>query len=144
MTSNTIAISSDHAGVELKSQLVAFLKTLDMNVIDLGPHTMDSVDYPDFANHLCANLLEGLAGRGILICGSGIGMSIAANRHPHIRAALVQTPEVAGLSRQHNDANVLCLGARFVDTETAKACVKTFLTTKFEGGRHANRVAKLG
>lgn len=144
MSSNTIAISSDHAGVELKARLVAFLKTLDMKVIDLGPDNMDSVDYPDFANRLCANILEGLAGKGILICGSGIGMSIAANRHPHIRAALVQTAEAATLSRQHNDANVLCLGARFLNDETAKACVKAFLTTAFEGGRHAGRVGKLG
>lgn len=139
-TVNTIAIASDHAGVELKAALMRSVAGMH----DLGPNSTDSVDYPDYANRLCEWVLAAPGRRGILICGSGIGMSIAANRHAGIRAALVGAPELAGLARQHNDANVLCLGARFVSEASAVACVEVFLNTAFEGGRHAKRVEKLG
>jgi ribose 5-phosphate isomerase B len=141
---NTIAISSDHAGIELKAALVAFIEQSGFAALDLGPYNQHSVDYPDYANLLCNDIKHGKAIKGVLICGSGIGMSIAANRHKEIRAALVHNVETATLCRQHNDANVLVLGARFLDEATAIACLKAFLTTEFEGGRHANRVAKLG
>lgn len=139
----TIAISSDHAGVELKAHLVAMLQNSGFDVLDLGPSDTTSVDYPDYAKLTCNAVSEGRAARGVLICGSGIGMSIAANRFKDIRAALVHNVETATLCRQHNDANVLVLGARFLDETTATACMHAFLTTDFEGGRHANRVAKL-
>ena len=135
-----IAIASDHAGFELKSALIRMFS----DVTDLGPATKDSVDYTDFANKLCEWVLAGENRRGVLICGSGIGMSIAANRHPGIRAALVDNPELVMLARQHNEANVLCLGARFMTEELAQACLHTFLRTEFEGGRHQKRVEKLG
>lgn len=143
-TTNTIALASDHAGLELKASLVNAIKAAGYEALDLGPHSSESVDYPDYANVLCDAIAAGKATRGILICGSGIGMSIAANRHPHIRAGLVHTPELARLTRQHNDANVLVLGARFVDDSTAKAVTTAFLTTAFEGGRHQTRINKLG
>ena len=133
------AIASDHAGVELKTKLVA-----ETGALDLGPNDAASVDYPDYANALCEWVLTAPGRKGILICGSGIGMSIAANRHKHVRAALVHNAELATLARQHNDANVLCLGARFVTIDQATACGKAFLNTDFEGGHHAKRVEKLG
>lgn len=118
-------------------------KKLGWNPVDLGPNSTDSVDYPDFALALADGIKASRAEYGVLICGSGIGMSIAANRHRHIRAALCHSAETAKLCRQHNNANVLVLGARIVDTATAATALEAFLTTGFEGGRHASRVAKL-
>ncbi len=140
----TIAIASDHAGVELKSALADEIRRLGHDAADLGTNSSDSVDYPDYANAMAAWMTKNPGNMGVLICGSGVGISIAANRHKHLRAALVSTPEVAALARQHNDANVLCLGARFIDAATAKACLAKFLATDFEGGRHAKRVEKMG
>jgi ribose 5-phosphate isomerase B len=139
-----IAIASDHAGFELKNLLKAELSVMGFEPLDMGAHGPVSVDYPDFANALAEAMAQGRAKRGVLICGSGIGMSIAANRHRHIRAALVHDGLGARLARQHNDANVLCLGARLVGSDVAKDCLRVFLTTDFEGGRHQNRVTKLG
>lgn len=139
----TIAIASDHAGVALKEVLKDQLLALGMLPEDLGAHSKDSVDYPDYANQLAKWVLARDARRGILICGSGIGMSIAANRHKGIRAALCRNVEDASLARQHNNANVLCLGERLTDTQAAKEILKVFLTTAFEGGRHETRVTKM-
>jgi ribose 5-phosphate isomerase B len=139
-----IAIASDHAGFALKEILKAELVQLGFGVLDLGPDSEASVDYPDYANALAGALEQGQAKRGVLICGSGIGISIAANRHRHIRAALIHDGLGARLCREHNDANVLALGARLIGVDVAKDCLKVFLTTDFAGGRHQNRVAKLG
>ena len=146
MTGNreTIAIASDHAGVDLKETLKGALQELDFTPLDLGTNGSASVDYPDFADRLAQALADGKARRGVLVCGTGIGISIAANRHRHIRAALVHDMTSARLTRQHNDANVLCLGARLIGVDVAKDCLRVFLETDFEGGRHQNRVAKLG
>ncbi|HZS82601.1 MAG TPA: ribose 5-phosphate isomerase B [Stellaceae bacterium] len=141
---DTVALAADHAGYELKATLAAILRERGLTVLDLGTTSRESVDYPDFAAALAKALKAGRATRGILACGSGIGMSIAANRHPGIRAALCHDGLTARLARQHNDANVLVLGGRLIGIETARDCVETFLTTPFEGGRHARRVAKLG
>jgi len=143
MSEETIAIAADHGGFDLKSILVHELRALGYEVLDLGTMTRDSVDYPDFAATLASAIVDGRAARGVLICGSGIGMSIAANRHRAIRAALVHDDTSARLARQHNDANVLVLGARLLGPEVDKDCVKTFFSTQFEGGRHARRVAKM-
>lgn len=143
MSEETIAIAADHGGFDLKSVLVHELRALGYEVLDLGTMTRDSVDYPDFAATLASAIVDGRAARGVLICGSGIGMSIAANRHRAIRAALVHDDTSARLARQHNDANVLVLGARLLGPEVAKDCVKTFFSTQFEGGRHARRIAKM-
>lgn len=139
----TIAIANDHAGTALKFRLMQELESLGYTVVNLGTDANDSVDYPDYGHAMAQTLKAGNAERGILICGSGIGISIAANRHAHIRAALCHNVETATLSRQHNDANVLVLGARMVDEATALGCLHAFLNTAFEGGRHQNRVAKL-
>jgi ribose 5-phosphate isomerase B len=141
--SETIAIAADHGGFDLKSILIPELRALGYTVLDLGTMSGDSVDYPDFAATLADALVAGRAMRGVLICGTGIGMSIAVNRHRSIRAALVHDGTSARLARQHNDANVLVLGGRIVGVEVAKDCVKTFFATEFEGGRHARRVAKM-
>lgn len=138
-----VAIGSDHAGVHLKEDLVEELTIQGFEVVDFGTHGKDSVDYPDIANRVCDAVLKGIP-YGILLCGSGIGMSIAANRHAGIRAALCNDGLSAELSRKHNDANVLCLGARVLGPETAKRAMKRFLNTEFEGGRHLFRVEKLG
>jgi len=138
-----IAIASDHAGFELKKILLREIEQLGFSAHDLGTHNTDSVDYPDYANAL-AEWMKKNDGMGVLICGSGIGISIAANRHTHIRAALCHDGLEAQLSRQHNDANVLCLGARIIGIDAAKDCMKQFLHTEFEGGRHVKRVEKLG
>ena len=138
-----VAIASDHAGYPLKTALVSVLKKLGFAVLDLGTTGIESVDYPDFANALAATMRAGEAQRGVLVCGTGIGISIAANRHPELRAALCHDSLTARLARQHNDANVLCLGARVIGSDTARDCVEAFFTTGFEGGRHAARVAKL-
>jgi ribose 5-phosphate isomerase B len=140
----TIAIASDHAGFELKEALKAALSELDFTPLDLGTSGSASVDYPDFADRLAGALAEGKAKRGVLICGTGIGISIAANRHRHVRAALIHDVTGARLTRQHNDANVVCLGARTTGVDVAKDCLRVFLGTDFEGGRHQSRVAKLG
>ncbi|WP_119678592.1 ribose 5-phosphate isomerase B [Indioceanicola profundi] len=138
-----IVIASDHAGLEMKAELRAMMEEAGHTVLDLGPHSRDSVDYPDFADALAAALKDGRAARGVLICGSGIGISIAANRHRHVRAALCHDATTARLCREHNDANVIVLGARTTGAEIARDCVTTFLATPFAGGRHARRVAKL-
>jgi ribose 5-phosphate isomerase B len=142
--SDTVAIAADHGGFDLKEILVPVLQAAGIAVLDLGTTSREAVDYPDIAETLAAALAAGRAQRGILICGTGIGISIAANRHPGIRAALCHDALTARLARQHNDANVLALGGRVIGVETAKDCLMTFLDTPFEGGRHARRVAKLG
>jgi ribose 5-phosphate isomerase B len=139
----TVAIASDHGGFELKALLVPELRALGLTVLDLGTGSSEPVDYPDYAEKLVGAILEGKAARGILICGTGIGMSIAANRHRAIRAALCHDATTARLARQHNDANVLCLGGRVLGAETARDCVTSFLTTSFVGGHHVPRIAKL-
>ena len=138
-----IAIASDHAAVEMKAQLVAWLRDAGHGVIDLGPDGTASVDYPDFGYKLAASIADGSATRGIALCGSGIGISIAVNRNPACRCALVGEPLSAKLAREHNDANVLALGARLTGLDMAKACVDAFLTTDFGGDRHRRRVDKL-
>lgn len=140
----TIAIASDHAGFELKGLLKDELAALGYEALDLGTNSASSVDYPDFADRLALVLKDGRARRGVLVCGTGIGIAIAANRHRHIRAGVVHDATSARLTRLHNNANVLCLGARLTGTDVAKDCLRVFLTTDFEGGRHENRVAKLG
>jgi ribose 5-phosphate isomerase B len=139
----TIVIAADHGGVELKALLVADLRARGFDVLDLGTHNSDSVDYPDIAQALAKAIREGRAKRGVLLCGSGIGMSIVANRFSEIRAALVHDNLTARLSRQHNDANVLCMGGRMIGPEVARDCLAAFLDTPFDGGRHARRVAKM-
>lgn len=143
MAAETIALASDHGGIELKALLKAELEKSGHDVLDLGTDGPGSVDYPDFAAAVAKALKDNAAGRGILMCGTGIGISIAANRHAHVRAALVHDSYGARMCRQHNDANVLVLGARTIGSEVAKECVKIFLETPFEGGRHQARVAKL-
>ena len=138
-----VAVAADHGGYELKTALLPELKALGFEVLDLGTNSTDSVDYPNFANAVAAAIGDGRAQRGVLICGTGIGMSIAANRQRHIRCALAHDVTTAQLARQHNNANVLALGARVLGIETAKACLRIFFTTAFEGGRHARRVAQL-
>lgn len=138
-----IAIASDHAAIELKAALVQHMREAGHEVIDLGPVTTDSVDYPDYGYRLAEMIASGAATRGIAICGSGIGISIAVNRHPAARAALVSEPLSARLAREHNDANVLVMGARLIGPEMAKACVDTFLSADFGGDRHQRRVDKL-
>jgi ribose 5-phosphate isomerase B len=136
------AIASDHAGFALKEAIKAkFGKAVSFE--DLGPSSDDRVDYPDFGRKLGQAVQDGKFERGIVICGSGIGISIAANRFPKVRAALCMTSEMAELARQHNDANVLALGQRLVDEATAFAIIEAFMKTEFEGGRHEGRVAKL-
>lgn len=144
MPAETIAIAADHAGFEMKSQLVDELRQGGFAVLDLGTNSSQSVDYPDFADVLAKAIKAGQARRGVLICGTGIGISIAANRHKGIRAALCHDATDARLAREHNDANVLVLGGRTTGMENAKDCLKTFLATPFSGGRHVRRVEKLG
>lgn len=138
-----VAIAADHAGFELKSTLEEEIRALGYEVLDLGTNSSESVDYPDFGHRLARALTDGAADRGVLVCGSGIGISIAANRHPGVRAAVCHDTVSARLARLHNDANALALGSRLIGVEVAKDCVRTFLTTEFEGGRHARRVAKI-
>ncbi|MBB5987006.1 ribose 5-phosphate isomerase B [Sphingobium lignivorans] len=139
-----IAIASDHAAVALRTALADWLREAGHEVADLGPAEGESVDYPDYGYKLAEEVAAGRAERGIALCGSGIGISIAVNRHPVCRCALVSEPLSARLSREHNDANVLALGARLIGIEMAKACVEAFLATPFGGDRHARRVGKLG
>jgi ribose 5-phosphate isomerase B len=143
-TSRKIAVASDHAGLELKDALKAVLTAQGHDVLDLGTHGPESVDYPDYGDRMAQAILAGEAETGVLVCGSGIGISIAANRHRGIRAALCHDTTSARLSRLHNDANVLALGARLIGPEVARDCLEIFLSTAFEGGRHAGRVGKLG
>ena len=138
-----IAFSADHAGVDLKDLLVAFVCEGGHEAIDLGTHGHDSVDYPRFGASLAEALADGRAERGIAICGSGIGIAIAANRNPGCRCAQVNEPLSASLARTHNDANAIALGARLIGVDMAKACVTAFLSTEFEGGRHQRRVDML-
>lgn len=138
-----IAIASDHAALALKSALVEYLRAAGHDVADLGPHDESSVDYPDYGYKLASAIADGLAERGIALCGSGIGISISVNRNPAARAALVSEPLSARLAREHNDANVIAMGARLIGIEMAKACIDAFLSTDFGGDRHQRRVDKL-
>lgn len=138
-----IAIASDHAAIELKAELTAWLTTLGHEVADLGPDSGDRVDYPDYGYKLAAHVSSGQSERGVALCGSGIGISIAVNRNSACRCALVSEPLSAALSREHNDANVIALGARLTGPDMAKACITAFLDTAFAGGRHGPRVDKL-
>jgi ribose 5-phosphate isomerase B len=138
-----IVIASDHAGVDLKSQIVALIGEAGRKVRDLGPADATSVDYPDYAHAVAEAIATGEAERGILICGTGIGMSMTANRHPLIRAALCHDALTAEMARRHNDANVLCLGARTTGPGVAEQMVNIFLETPFDGGRHQRRVEKI-
>ncbi|MDF2095212.1 ribose 5-phosphate isomerase B [Aquibaculum arenosum] len=144
MSNRTIALAADHAGYPLKQSLANELRELGYEVLDLGTHSTDSVDYPDFGRALAEAVADGRAKAGIVACGTGIGISIAANRNPAIRAAVCHDETSVRLARLHNDANVLALGARLIGEEVAKACLKVFLETEFEGGRHHRRIAKLG
>ena len=138
-----IALSADHAGYELKDILVTWLKHGGHDVLDLGTNGPESVDYPDFGARLGRAVASGDVERGIAICGSGIGIAIAANRNPGCRCAQVNEPLSASLARTHNDANAIALGARLIGVDMAKACVTAFLSTEFEGGRHQRRVDML-
>jgi len=140
---NKIALGCDHAGLELKNIISDFLKSNNYVVNDFGTNDADSVDYPDFAQNVAKSIINSESDFGILVCGTGIGISIAANRFSEIRAANCCTVEMAELSRQHNNANIIALGARIIDKETALDCVKAFLTTDFEGGRHQRRIDKM-
>ena len=143
MSTERIPIASDHAGVALKGRLADRLRALGYEVDDLGTGTEGSCDYPDYAHPLAARVAGGDARRGVLLCGTGLGMSYVANRYPGVRAAVAWSPEVAELARQHNDANVLVLPARFVSDDDALRIMDAWLTTEFEGGRHARRVEKI-
>jgi ribose 5-phosphate isomerase B len=143
MRKETIYLASDHAGCELRAAVCAHLAAAGYQIVDLGPNQSGSVDYPDYGVKLAMALKDDTAARGIAICGSGIGISIAVNRFSWVRAALVSTAEAASLSRQHNDANVLALGERLIDWPLALTCITVFLDTAFEGGRHQGRVDKL-
>lgn len=135
-----IAIGADHGGFELKGQMVQFLQELDHVIEDLGCHSSDSVDYPLYAEAVCRKVVDRSCELGILICGTGIGMSIAANRSRNIRAALCHDEYTARMSREHNNANVLCLGARVIGSGVAREIVRRWLTTDFSGGRHQQRI----
>jgi len=138
-----ISVGADHAGWELKDALKAVIESLGLEVVDRGTNGPESVDYPDFAHRVCADVLSGDCDFGLLVCGTGFGMSIAANRHRGIRAAVCSESFGARMTRQHNDANVLCLGSRVVGAGVAEDILRVFLTTDYEGGRHARRVAKI-
>ncbi|EFK93174.1 ribose-5-phosphate isomerase B [Finegoldia magna ACS-171-V-Col3] len=138
-----IAIAADHGGFELKDSMVEYIKSLENEVVDLGTNSADSVDYPDYAKKVCEEIQKGNSDLGILICGTGIGMSLAANKFEGIRAACVSDVYSAKMSRNHNNANVLCIGARVIGDEVAKLIIKTFLENEFEAGRHQRRVDKI-
>ncbi len=138
-----LAAASDHAGFPLKNHLAAWLRARGHEVLDLGTHSAESADYPDFAHELARRLAAGEFERGLLVCGTGIGISIAANRHPGVRAARCLSEYDARMARAHNDANVLALGERVTGAGLAEAILETFLATAFEGGRHARRVQKI-
>ena len=143
MAQNVIAIASDHAGFEVKDALKVVLIETGYAICDLGTNGRDTVDYPDYADALTSMMANGKVKRGVLLCGSGIGMSIAANRKSFIRAALCHSVTDARLARQHNDANVLVFGSRIIGIEIMKDCLSMFLNTPFEGGRHLRRVNKI-
>lgn len=138
-----VAIAADHGGFELKDSMVEYIKSLGNEVMDLGTNSADSVDYPDYAKKVCEEIQQGNSDLGILICGTGIGMSLAANKFEGIRAACVSDVYSAKMSRNHNNANVLCIGARVIGDEVAKLIIKTFLENEFEAGRHQRRVDKI-
>jgi ribose 5-phosphate isomerase B len=138
-----VVIGGDHAGFEYKEEIKKVLEARGLTVDDKGPYNCDSVDYPDFAHPVATSVSNGTAAFGILICGSGNGVCMAANKHKDIRAALCWNEELAALARQHNNANVICIPARFVSAEAAKAMVEVFMNTSFEGGRHERRVEKI-
>ena len=138
-----VAIAADHGGFELKDSMVEYIKSLGNEVVDLGTNSADSVDYPDYAKKVCEEIQQGNSDFGILICGTGIGMSLAANKFEGIRAACVSDVYSAKMSRNHNNANVLCIGARVIGDEVAKLIIKTFLENEFEAGRHQRRVDKI-
>lgn len=143
MQVQNLAIGCDHAGFPYKEAIIARLKTREIAVIDHGTHSPDSVDYPDFVHPVAEDVENGKADLGIVLCGSGNGVAITANKHQGIRAALCWLPELAALARQHNDANIMALPVRFISEEVALACVDAFLDAAFEGGRHARRVGKI-
>ena len=138
-----IPIASDHAGYELKQKLEKTLEQMGYQVQDLGTNSTASTDYPDFGHPLAREVSEGDVKRGVLLCGTGLGMSYVANRYPHVRAAVAWSPEIAALARKHNDANILVLPARFLSDEQAEKILKTWLETPFEGGRHERRIEKI-
>jgi ribose 5-phosphate isomerase B len=138
-----IALGGDHAGFSYKQQIIEMLEQKGLAYHDFGPFSNNSVDYPDFVHPLAKAVTSNECDMGILVCGSGNGVAITANKHTGIRAALCWNEELAALARQHNNANVLCLPARFINIEEAKKCVEAFLNTSFEGGRHAERVRKI-
>jgi ribose 5-phosphate isomerase B len=138
-----IVMTADHAGVDLKNELAAWLREQGHDILDLGTNSRDSVDYPRYGAMLAEALADGRAERGITVCGSGIGVAIAANRNPACRCAQVAEPLSATLARKHNDANAIALGARLIGPEMARACITAFLATEFEGGRHQRRVDQL-
>ena len=138
-----LAFASDHGGFDLKQTLISAVSGDEIEIIDLGVHNTDSMDYPDKAHEIAEAVLSGKADRGVLVCGTGIGVSIAANRHKGIRAALCTDPHMAAMSREHNDANILCLGGRVIGPGLAEAIVQAFLTGTFEGDRHVRRLEKI-
>lgn len=138
-----IALGGDHAGFDYKREIISFLQSKNIETKDFGPFTADSVDYPDFVHPVATAVEKGESDFGILICGSANGVAMTANKHQDIRAGIAWAPELAKLTRQHNNANILCLPARFIPLEVAKDCVTAFLETAFEGGRHQNRVDKI-
>jgi ribose 5-phosphate isomerase B len=140
---NKIIIGCDHGGLELKNEIISHLNKRGIEVVDVGTYTLDSCNYPDYAKALCTRIQSGEFERGILVCGTGIGMSMAANKHNGIRAACCSDTFSARMTRMHNDANVLCLGGRVVGAGLACDMVDLFIDTEFEGGRHATRVAML-
>ncbi|MEI8135763.1 MAG: ribose 5-phosphate isomerase B [Bacteroidota bacterium] len=139
----TIAIGADHAGFELKEQLINYLKLHNNIVIDKGCFSSERADYPDFAHAVAKSIINKEANFGVLMCGSGNGINISANKHKGIRAALCWNSEIAIMARQHNDANILVLPARYISAEEAYKCIDVFLSTKFEGGRHQDRIEKI-
>ena len=142
--SEQIYVGADHAGFELKQKLVAELQRLGYEPVDLGPRTLDPADdYPDYARPVAEAVSKGVVRRGVLTCGTGLGMGYVANRYPHVRAAVVWSPEIAELARKHNDANILVLPSRFVSEDQGMEILHKWLDTAFEGGRHARRVAKI-
>jgi ribose 5-phosphate isomerase B len=144
MTSQTIAIASDHGAAALKTHIVSYLKNKGFEILDLGVNTPDAVDYPEYGYKVAQAIKDGKATAGILMCGSGIGISIAANRFTEIRAALIHDVTGARLAREHNNANVICLGGRMIGSDLAEECIDTFLNTPFDGGeRHLRRTAML-
>ena len=141
--SGKILLASDHAGFKLKEEIKKFLIKKRKKILDLGTKNNNSVDYPDYAHHLCKKMKKNRNQQGILVCGSGAGMSMAANKHKNIRAALCYDTKSAKLSRLHNNANVMTIGSRLIKKKDALKCVDTFLNTNFDGGRHARRVKKI-